>query len=105
MKLGSTAYESGSRQEMLLAQSAAQKNPAPRAAIDNARSVADAAQGLAMEVGRGRLVITGEAAMFSAQVLHQRGRSDFKFGMNAPGNDDRQFALNTLHWLSRATDR
>ena len=25
---------------------------------------------------------------------------DFRFGMNAPGNDDKQFVLNTLHWLS-----
>jgi hypothetical protein len=57
-----------------------------------------------MEFGRGRLVITGEAAMFSAQVMHRGWRPDFKFGMNAPGNDDRQFALNALHWLSRATD-
>ncbi len=23
-----------------------------------------------------------------------------RFGMNVPGNDDRQFALNALHWLS-----
>lgn len=104
MKLGPTAYESASRQAMRLAQSAAQRNPAPRAAIDNARSVADAAQGLAMELGRGRVVITGEAAMFSAQVLHQGTGPDFKFGMNAPGNDDRQFSLNALHWLSRAMD-
>jgi hypothetical protein len=102
MKLGSTAYESDSREDMQLAQSAAQRNPTSRAPIVHARSVADAAQGLAMEFGRGRLVITGEAAMFSAQVIHQESRPDFKFGMNAPGNDDRQFALNALRWLSRA---
>jgi len=104
MKLGSTAYEADSREDIRLAQSALRSNPAPRTNIDRARSVADAAQGLAMEFGRGRLVITGEAAMFSAQVLHQQPRPDFKFGMNAPGNDDRQFALNALHWLSRAAD-
>ena len=39
----------------------------------------------------------GEAAMFSAQVYE-----DFRFGMNTPGNDDRQFALNVMHWLSGA---
>lgn len=104
MKLSSTAYESDSREDMRLARVALESNPAPRANIDHARSVADAAQGLAMEFGRGRLVITGEAAMFSAQVIHQQPRADFKFGMNAPGNDDRQFALNALHWLSRAAD-
>ena len=45
----------------------------------------------------------GEAAMFSAQVvtLPQGDRQvTFKAGMNAPGNDDRQFALNVGHWLS-----
>lgn len=103
MKLGSTAYESNSRDNLQLAQRAAQRSSTPRAAIDHARSVADAAQGLAMEFGRGRLVITGEAAMFSAQVIHQGSEPDFRFGMNGPGNDDRQFALNTLRWLSRAT--
>jgi hypothetical protein len=30
------------------------------------------------------------------------GPQGFKMGMNAPGNDDRQFALNVLHWLTRA---
>lgn len=104
MKLGPTAYESDSRADMQLAQSAVRSNPSQRTEVDHARSVAGAAQGLAMEFGRGRLVITGEAAMFSAQVIHQESRPDFKFGMNAPGNDDRQFALNALHWLSRAVD-
>jgi hypothetical protein len=28
----------------------------------------------------------------------------FKMGMNAPGNNDRQFALNVLHWLSGLLD-
>jgi hypothetical protein len=102
MKLGSTAYKSDSREDMRLAQSAARRSSASHMAIDHARSVTGAAQGLAMEFGHGRVVITGEAAMFSAQVIHQEPRPDFKFGMNAPGNDDRQFALNALHWLSRA---
>jgi hypothetical protein len=46
----------------------------------------------------------GEAGMFSAQIALQPEGSgaDFKFGMNTPGNDDRQFALNVLHWLSSA---
>jgi hypothetical protein len=47
-------------------------------------------------------VITGEATMFSAQVVKMPGQPDFKAGMNLPGNDDRQFALNVLHWLSKA---
>ncbi len=40
--------------------------------------------------------------MFSAQILKRTVGESMRFGMNAPGNDDRQFALNILHWLSRA---
>jgi hypothetical protein len=61
------------------------------------------AQGLAMTFGKGRVVIFGEAAMFSAQVATLNGRS-FKAGMNVPGNDDRQLALNVMHWLARLID-
>jgi hypothetical protein len=66
-------------------------------------SVAGRAQGLALTFGKGKVVIFGEAAMFSAQVVTlPRGdrQVTFKAGMNVPGNDNRQFALNVLHWLS-----
>lgn len=54
-------------------------------------------QGLAFELGKGRVVVLGEAGMLSAQ-LDREGRP---FGMNAAGNENRQFVLNTMHWLSR----
>jgi hypothetical protein len=53
------------------------------------------AQGLALDWGKGRVVVLGEAAMLTAQV--DRG---VPFGMNIPRNDNRQFALNIMHWLS-----
>jgi hypothetical protein len=49
-------------------------------------------------------VVLGEAALLSAQILRLsegNQQRDTKIGMNVPGNDDRQFALNVLHWLSR----
>jgi hypothetical protein len=61
------------------------------------------AQGMAMITGQGRVAVFGEAAMFSAQVvtLPDGDRQVvFKAGMNAPGNDNRQLALNVLHWLT-----
>jgi hypothetical protein len=61
------------------------------------------AQGVALTFGKGRVVILGEAALFSAQVLRfteGNQQRETKFGMNVPGSDDLQFALNTLHWLS-----
>jgi hypothetical protein len=61
------------------------------------KSVAGQAQGLALKFGKGRVVMLGEAAMLSAQVA---GPKQFPMGMNVPGNDDRQFALNIMHWLS-----
>jgi uncharacterized membrane protein len=61
------------------------------------KSVAGQAQGIAFKLGKGRVVMLGEAAMLSAQVA---GPENSKMGMNVPGNDDRQFALNTMHWLS-----
>jgi hypothetical protein len=56
------------------------------------------AQAIAMTVGKGRLVVLGEAGLLSAQV----DPLGIKMGMNAKGNDDRQFALNVLHWMSHA---
>ena len=58
------------------------------------------AQGLAMPFGKGRIAVFGEAAMFSAQVATFDGQS-MRMGMNVPGNDDRQLALNVMHWLAR----
>jgi len=55
-------------------------------------------QGLAMEFGQGRVVVLGEAAMLSAR-LHRYDGSPI--GMNTPGYDNRQFALNVMHWLTR----
>ena len=56
-------------------------------------SAAGRAQAVVMSFGKGRVVISGEAAMLTAQNVN--------FGMNYPGIDNRQLALNLMHWLSR----
>jgi len=61
------------------------------------RSAAGRSQALAFELGMGRVVVLGEAAMLSAQVAPNGSR----MGMNDSGNDNRQLALNILHWLTR----
>lgn len=61
-------------------------------------SAAGRAQGVALKFGKGRVVVLAEAAMMSAQVV---GPQKVKFGMNKPGTDNRQLALNIMHWLSR----
>jgi hypothetical protein len=65
------------------------------------KPAAGRAQALAFPFGQGRVVVAGEAAMFTAQVTDA---GKLRFGMNIPGNDDRQFTLNIVHWLSRVFD-
>lgn len=65
------------------------------------RKAAGRSQGLAFSYGLGRVVVLGEAAMLSAQ-LAITPQGTFRMGMNAPGIDNRQLALNILHWLMRA---
>jgi hypothetical protein len=60
-------------------------------------SAAGRAQALAFKFGKGRVVVQGEAAMLSAQIA---GANKFKMGMNVPGTDNKQYALNLMHWLS-----
>jgi len=56
------------------------------------------AQGIALEIDEGRVVMLGEAGMLRAQ----REKNDRLVGMNHPGFDNRQLALNIMRWLSRA---
>ena len=79
-----------------------QPEPSSPAYGSRSTSAAGRAQGLAMPFGTGRIVVLGEAALLSAQIIRYTDPQphDSKIGMNTPGNDDRQFALNILHWLS-----
>jgi len=55
-------------------------------------------QGAVLQVGKGRVAVFGEAAMFSAQL---EGPDKNPIGMNDPtAPQNAQFALNVLHWLS-----
>jgi hypothetical protein len=56
---------------------------------------------LALDVGRGRVVMLGEAAMLSAQLIVDRQGHRIRVGMNLPGTGNRQLGLNVLHWLTR----
>lgn len=54
-------------------------------------------QALAFKFGKGRVVVLGDAAMLSAQLT---GSDNQPFGMNTPDIDNKQLALNIMHWLS-----
>ena len=103
LQLGPEAREAPRTEDLDAARAlVAARNPA---AAPNTRPAAGRAQGVAMTVGKGRVVVLGEAGMFTAQAVTfppGSAQKDFKFGMNVDGTDDQQFALNVLHWLSGA---
>ena len=61
-------------------------------------SAAGRAQGIALVSGKGRVVVLGEANMISALLGDPPGKEPI--GMNYPGTDNKQLALNIMHWLS-----
>jgi hypothetical protein len=63
------------------------------------RDVGGWLQGAALDVGKGRVAVFGEAAMFSAQLA---GPQRTPMGMNAPvAPQNPQFLLNVVRWLAR----
>lgn len=70
-------------------------------------SAAGRSQGIALQFGKGRVVVLAEAALLSAQLLQGpparsiMGKDVVQMGMNRPGFDNRQLALNIMHWLSK----
>lgn len=62
-------------------------------------SAAGRAQGIAFKFGRGRVVVLGEAAMLAGQGPRP-GQKFRRWWLDYPGIDNRQLALNILHWLS-----
>jgi len=69
----------------------------PNREAESSVSAAGRAQAIALKFGKGRVLVQGEAAMLSAQIA---GVEKSKMGMNVPGNDNKQYALNVMHWLS-----
>lgn len=60
----------------------------------------DLIQGAFMVYGKGRIVVFGEAAMFTAQK-----NGNTKMGMNIESaSQNAQFLLNTIHWLDGITN-
>ncbi len=60
--------------------------------------VAGHLQGAALEAGKGRVAVFGEAAMFSAQLA---GAARQPMGMNAPeARENARFLLNLIDWLA-----
>lgn len=84
----------GSVEILKLADTATDK---PTYNAETSTPAAGRAQAIALKYGKGRVVVHGEAAMLSAQIS---GADKRTMGMNVPGNDNKQYALNLMHWLS-----
>lgn len=69
----------------------------PTFAAETSVSAAGRTQAVAFKFGKGRVLVQGEAAMLSAQIS---GAQKHPMGMNVPGNDNMQYVLNLMHWLS-----
>lgn len=105
MRLGETAREAPDNASLNAAAEAIARGD--ERAIAEFPSVAGRAQGLALTFGRGRVVVLGEAAMLSAQVVRfpqGDSRAEIRMGMNVPGTDNQQFALNIMRWLGGALE-
>jgi hypothetical protein len=61
------------------------------------KSAAGRAMAIAFEFGSGRVVMIGDAAIFTADIGPNQ-----KFGMSDASFHNRQFALNVTRWLTRA---
>ncbi|MBT3252618.1 MAG: hypothetical protein HN995_00795 [Candidatus Marinimicrobia bacterium] len=60
--------------------------------------VSGQSQLIARQYGEGRIVIAGEAAMFTAQEVRIFFKT-MRAGFNYTGYDNKKFVLNVIHWL------
>lgn len=59
-------------------------------------SAKDYSQGICKQYGKGKIVVLAESAFLTAQI----DKNGNKYGMNSPDEDNKQFVLNLIRWLS-----
>lgn len=73
------------------------RGPHPNAVL---RSVAGLAQAVALEHGKGRVIVLGEAAVATSQIVGPPGANQ-RMGLRWPDSDNERFIVNALYWLAR----
>ena len=86
---------------LLQLSSAAREYPFRVSREEQGRSAAGLAQAVALELGKGRVVVMAEAAALTAQRIERPNAAALLMGMNRTGVDNQQFALNIARWLMR----
>jgi hypothetical protein len=102
---GSTAFMKLSDSALDLPVGMEQWQGMGEASLPPGRPAGGRAQGVAFHHGKGRVVILGEAAMLSAQILvlpasDGASAEPIRMGMNRPGIDNAQLTLNLMRWLA-----
>ena len=85
LTLSQTAFESSGR----------------TASLEDRKPVGGLAQALAFPHGRGRVVVVGDAAVLTSQMMSGEGVKQ-RIGLQWPNSDNERFARNIMRWLSRA---
>ncbi len=102
LPLSAGAREAPTRDDLDAEDAAARAAPGSAADFGSrSTSAGNRAHGVALLFGQGRVVVLGEAGFLTAQLIRWPDGRELRFGMNVPGNDNKQFALNVVHWLSR----
>lgn len=105
MRFGPEAWEAATPADLNAADAALRAaGDGPPTFDPGVTAIGARAQGLAFEYGAGRVVVLGEAGMFSAQLIRfppEANRADRRFGLNVEGHDNAAFALSIMHWLAR----
>ena len=85
---------SGGLKSLSLRQLCQPVSKSPKSGTHSAEGQAGA---IARRVGKGRVVVFGDASVFTSIVDR---KTHEKYGMNRTEFDNVQMALNTFHWLS-----
>ncbi|MEW6323594.1 MAG: hypothetical protein AB1635_21185 [Acidobacteriota bacterium] len=89
------ALDGGRATPLLVLSPAAMELPRRGAPEAERLSVAGLSQAVALEHGRGRVVVAGEAAFLTSQLFGER-----RLGLQWPGTDNERFARNVMAWLA-----
>jgi hypothetical protein len=65
-------------------------------------SVAGLGQALAIDHGDGRVVVLGDAALLTSQIMNDASDEAARIGLAWPNTDNERFARHIMQWLSRA---
>lgn len=71
--------------------------------LEDRKPVGGLAQALAFVHGRGRVVVVGDAAVLTSQLMSGGGVTQ-RIGLQWPNSDNERFARNIMRWLSHASE-